>query len=338
VSKAGLSPTAHSPAEWTSGVSGNDLSAPGHLEHHLDDYHRRHVVRSIADGRVPLKFAYVGSAAVTHDGYAGTADYREMMNSALRESQVLAASRRCGPALTQVVDIGPGNGQHTAALLEHLADRRVRVRRYLGVDFSAPLLRISSDRVRGHFPHSLAVQTRLWDVEDRPTGEVERWRCGAGPVLGCLVGHTLGNVEDPFAALRHLALAMRPHDLLLASVLLRPVPVVARRSMKAYRTDAFRRAALEPLLAAGIHENEMTFTVDYRDGAFVGEVTMASAARLPGLTVPRGYRFRCFMSRRFDSGEIARTFARAGWPIASAAIDQDSNHMTVVATRAEEIS
>ena len=291
---------------------------------------------SIAAGSVPLKFAYAGRAAFAHDSYARTSGYSEMMTSARRETDALLAARRGGPAIVDIAEIGPGNGLHTTTLLDSLRTHGLDFRRYLGVDFSATLLRISAGAVRRRFPTELVVSTAVWDVESRPEGVIENWRSGAGPVLLCLVGHTLGNFEDPSIALRNIARELRVGDILLASVLLRPTANAIEVSMAAYRTAEFRRAALEPMLAAGMNASEMDFSIEYRDGAFVGEVTLPHGARLDDVDLPCGYRFRCFMSRRFDSTEVIRLLEGAGWAIYETDLEQDSDHMTVVASRAEE--
>jgi L-histidine N-alpha-methyltransferase len=301
-----------------------------------DVLHRRALLNSIAEGRVPLKFAYVGRAAHTHDRYARTADYAGMMASAERESGVFLRSGCCDPAVADVAEIGPGNGVHSAALLASLRAQGLPIRRYLGVDFSSTLLSISRRTLGDHFRGDLAVDTALWDVESSPSSVIEYWRPAAGPIMVCLVGHTLGNFENPLHAMRNIAGILRPGDLLLASVLLRPASGSDDVSMSAYRTDEFRRAALEPMIAAGMNVSDLELAIIYRDGAFVGEVTLRRDARLGGLRLPRGYSFRCFVSRRFRTGEVVGLLRQAGWLIYETAVEPDSDHMTVVASRAEE--
>ena len=299
-------------------------------------YHRN-VVRSIASGQVPLKFAYAGRAALTHDAYARTTGYREMMASADHESRVLAAAPCRGTDVVDMAEIGPGNGVHSLVLLEHLRRHGFRIRRYLGVDFSAELLEMSTDRLRAHFGDGLAISAEVWDVESRPASVIESWRPAGGRVLACLVGHTLGNFEDPAEAMWNIARALRPGDLLLASVLLRPASSVDEVSMASYRTAEFRSAALEPMIAVGMNANEMEFSIEYRDGTFVGQVTLPQGAQLDDVRLPSGFTFRCFMSRRFEREDVIRLFARTGWTLYAADVASDSDHMTVVASRAEEL-
>jgi L-histidine Nalpha-methyltransferase len=298
--------------------------------------YRRSVVRSIAEGRVPLKFAYAGRAARTHDTYARTPGYQDM-NSVEHEADVLLRSDRCGPDVVEVAEIGPGNGVHSAALLKRIRARGINIRSYLGVDFSPELLEISADNLRTEFADGIEVSTAVWDVESGPAEVIGNWRPPAGRILVCLVGHTLGNFEDPDQVMRDIARALRPGDLLLASVLLRPAADVDELSMAAYRTNEFRRAALEPMTAVGMNASEMDFSVEYQDGAFVGKVTLPRGARLDDIRLPSGFTFRCFMSRRFERDQVVDLFTLNGWHLYAAEVKADSDHMTVVASRAEEL-
>ena len=300
------------------------------------DYHRN-VVESIARGRVPLKFAYAGRAARTHDAYAQTSNYHDIMTPAEHESSVLAAAPCCGADVVDLAEIGPGNGAHSRVLLEHLRKEGLSIRRYLGLDFSAALLEISAAHLRDHFGEDLSIETAVWDVEGRPTAVIENWRPARGRILVCLVGHTLGNFEDPAQVMRTIARVLRPGDILLVSVLLRRASSVDERSMAAYRTEEFRSAALQPMIMVGMNANEMDFSIDYRDGAFVGEVTLPRGAQLGEVRLPSGFTFRCFVSRRFERAEVARLFTQTGWTLYSAEVASDSDHMTVVASRAEEM-
>ncbi|GIM97372.1 hypothetical protein Ato02nite_091650 [Paractinoplanes toevensis] len=298
--------------------------------------HRHTLLRSIAAGQVPLKFAYVGSAAYTHDRYARTDDYAGMMASAERESDAFLRSRCCDPTVADLAEIGPGNGEHSAALLAALRAKGLPIRRYLGVDFSSTLLDISRRTLDDRFEGDLAIDTAQWDAESSPAPVIEQWRPAAGPVLVCLVGGTLGNFENPLHGLRNIARMLHPGDLLLTSAFLRPNSGAINSSMSAYRTDEFRRAALEPMLAVGMNASDLDLSIAYQDGIFVGEVTLRKDAHLGFLRLPRGYSFRCFVSRRFDPGEFVGLLEKAGWSIYKTDVEPDSDHITVVASRDEE--
>jgi len=299
--------------------------------------HRDSLLDSIACGQVPLKFAYAGSGADAHRDYAATDDYIGVWFSAQREADTLIATDMCAHGLSGVVEVGPGDGLRSIALLDRLRKEGLSVARYLGLDFSAELLRHSSRAISEHFAPGLRVYRHVWDMEDAaPSTLVERWRRGGRPVLACLLGHTLGNFEDPVQAMRNLAALLRPGDVLLASVMVRPAPQFGEISNEPYRTEKFRRAALAPMIDAGISPGEMEFTVEYRDNAFIGEVTLPYGTRLGDVVLPRGHRFRCFMSRRFDVNAILRLFEKTGWSVPTPIVDPGGDHMTVVASRIEE--
>jgi len=299
--------------------------------------HRDSLLDSIAGGQVPLKFAYVGSGARAHREYAATDDYIGMWFSAQREADTLIATDLCADGLSGVVEVGPGDGTRSIALLDRLRHGGLPVVRYLGLDFSAELLRQSSRAISEHFAPGLRVHRHVWDMEDPASSTlVERWRRGDRPVLACLLGHTLGNFEDPMQAMRNLAALLRTGDVLLASVMVRPAPTFGEIVNESYHTETFRRAALAPMIDAGISPGDMVFTVDYRDDAFIGEVTLPYGSRLGDVVLPRGHRFRCFMSRRFDVHTILRLFAETGWSVPTPIVDPGGDHMTVVASRIEE--
>jgi L-histidine N-alpha-methyltransferase len=318
---------------------------PGHHRPGLDEQllcsfledatHRRSLLDGIAGGSVPLKFAYAGSAAYTHCSYAETTDYVGTDFPAKQEFTTLIESGMCAGGIADVVEVGPGDGVRTVDLLEHLRGACLGVSRYLALDFSATLLDLVGRRVRERIGLGLGLASHVWDMEDAtPSPVVERWRSGDSPVLTCLLGHTLGNLEDPAQAMRNLAALLRPGDLLLASVLLRPP---SAPMSDGYHTEAFRRAALEPMVAAGIALDDMKFSVEYRDHAFIGEVTLLHGTRLGDTVLPPGHTFRCFMSRRFDGNSVVRLFEQSGWLVPTAIVDQGGDHMTIVASRTEEL-
>jgi L-histidine N-alpha-methyltransferase len=291
------------------------------------------MIKSIVSGHVPLKFAYAGSAAYTHDRYASTADYQQMMTSAANESGTLLSSGLQDSASGGVAEVGPGNGLRSAAFLRHLQRAGVRFSRYLALDFSSTLLEIACVRLRASFVHC-QIDTSAWDIEERPSTSVEEWRAGAGPILVCLLGHTLGNLEDPARALANIATGHRPGDVLVTSVLLREPPEVRAATIATYQSETFRRAALEPLLAAGLRRADLELDLGYREDAVVGEVTLVREVCLRGNPLPGGHRFRCFLSRRFDPEEVTRLIERSGWSVRGARIDNTDHHMTVIAMRA----
>src|SRR5580698_7754158 len=181
--------------------------------------HRDAILGHIAASELPLKYAYVGSAAITHAELADSVSYHDAAGSARHEAS--AACAIAPEALSQMVEIGPGTGRHTASFLSHVGQKGQRVQRYLGLDFSGDLLEMARDTLIRDQDQAApvigrpATEVAWWDLEEGPTDVVERWRTDSGPVLACLLGQTLGNVENPADTLLNLSKSLRPDDFVL---------------------------------------------------------------------------------------------------------------------------
>ena len=283
-----------------------------------------------------MRYAYAGSAAFTHDRLARSDGYRSVIGSVELEVRALESDNSAVAALSRVVEIGPGNGVHTVALLRSLAARGMRCRSYLGLDFSATLLGLACDRIRDEFGSKVSLQSAVWDMEAGRSARIDRWRCGLGrdgPVMACMLGHTLGNVESGEQALGHVHSSLRPGDMLVTGVTLRPPDADHAVVLAPYRTEVFRAAALEPLRAAGVAAGDIEFDVHFADGAVVGKVVFLRKVRVGWLTVPSGHELRCFCSRRFAMKDVLSLLERTGFEIRTAIVDDQAEHAVVLALR-----
>jgi len=285
---------------------------------------------------LPLRYSYAGSAAFTHDRLAHSDGYRSVVSSVQLEVRALDGDDLAATAFSRVVEIGPGNGVHTVALLRSLTARGMTCRSYLGLDFSATLLGLACDRIRNAFGGAVALQSAVWDMEAGRSARIERWRCGLGrdsPVLVCMLGHTLGNVESAERVLGHVHESMREGDFLVTGVTLWRPDVDSSTVLAPYRTEVFRAAALEPLRAAGVAGGDVEFDVRFVDGVIVGEVVFLRRVCVGPLTVPAGYVLRCFSSRRFARNDVLALLERTGFRIRTAVIDDQREHAVVTVVR-----
>ncbi|MFF5218649.1 L-histidine N(alpha)-methyltransferase [Micromonospora sp. NPDC000442] len=282
---------------------------------------------------MPLKFAYAGSAAHTHDAYARSAGYLSMLTSARHEADALVATGVVAAGALALAEIGPGNGGRSRAFLDRLADRGLPCQRYLALDFSETLLGLACARLARFAGDRMSVDSHVWDIEHGTSGSVERWRVGPGPVVGCLLGHTLGNVESPVEVLANIHDALRTGDVLLLSVALGaagcPAPDTA---LAPYRSPEFRDAALQPLLAAGLAEADLEFALSWRDDVVVGEAVLRRSVCLDGVPLPAGHRIRCFQSRRFRTRDVIVAVGEAGWQVRDAVQAPGGTHLVVTAS------
>lgn len=306
--------------------------------HFFETGHGASVVRGIGEGVLPLRYSYAGSAAYTHDRLVRSDGYRSVVRSVELELRALESGGFAAAALSRLVEIRPGNGVHTVALLRSLAARGMSCRSYLGLDFSATLLGLACDRIRDAFGGALALQSAVWDMEVGRSARIERWRCGLGrdgPVVAFLLGHTLGMVDSGERVLEHVHSSLRPGDILATGVTLQPPAADHSMVLASYRTDVFRAAALEPLRAAGIAAGDIEFDVHYDDDVVVGEVVFRRKVRVGSLTVPSGHVVRCFRSKRFAVADVLSLLERTGFRVRPAVVDDSQEHTVITAVRAE---
>jgi L-histidine Nalpha-methyltransferase len=298
--------------------------------------HRDAILGHIAASELPLKYAYVGSAAITHAELADSVSYHDAAGSARHEAS--AACAIAPEALSQMVEIGPGTGRHTASFLSHVRQKGCRVERYLGLDFSSDLLEMARDTLvgdRDQAPGTArpAADVAWWDLEDGPTDVIERWRTDAGPVLACLLGQTLGNVESPADTLLNLSKSLRPDDFMLLGLAPRFDDSQPDRYLAPCRSVVFRRAALEPLRQAGIPEDALELQLEYTDNTVVGTALITMPVTCGEISLEAGHVVRCYLSRRFDAPTVTSLLENAGWSLVYASLDDDGNHLAAMATR-----
>jgi len=301
------------------------------------DGHLHQILDHVNSGYLPLKYAYAGSAAYTHDALARTSGYAEVIGSAQHEAGVLSHALPYGLP-EQIVEVGPGNGVHTAAWLDAAdvtAPRLSGGPRYLGLDFSATLLGLAAETLRVHRPE-VEVSTRHWDMEGEPTSHIEGWRRGPGPVLACLLGHTLGNLADPARALRNLALSLRADDTLLVSLTLFGPGADEDVILDPYRSEVFTAAVLEPLRAAAFARADLELELRLMGRTVIGDVHIKQPMTVAGQTFGERKAIRCFASTRFLPEEALALLRPAdGWTAAHWAVDGGHTHMAIVARRKE---
>jgi len=289
--------------------------------------HEVEAFRSMTAGYLPLKFAYSGSAAETHDRLARSEGYQRVVGSAIDDVAALRAMLAPEGIPLQWADLGPGNGVHTLAMGAALADDASRGRRYLGLDFSRRLMRRAET--------TLAVSNVTdrafgeWDFENGPTDAVTKWR-SAAPVLWTLNGITLCNVEDPVEVIRNIALSAERPDIVFATIAVADGRDDGQARVAEYDTDVFRAAVLEPLLMAGIAREAGVLELSYaaQEPAVIGLFRFTQGYKLTchgdAHVFQAGDVIRCFVSRRFTRRQIDALVAASGVPLRGRMKDQNS--------------
>ncbi|WP_433376064.1 L-histidine N(alpha)-methyltransferase [Actinoplanes sp. CA-142083] len=286
--------------------------------------HRDAVVRGIRAGVLPLKFAYAGSAAHTHDRLAHGEGYQSVIGAVSHVREALHSAEL--DDLSRIAELGPGNGVNSLALLRQLKDIERFPGRFLGLDFSATLLDIAADNFEREMP-DVRFAGAVWDAEAGPTDAIRDWREDEpGPIPLLFLGNTIGNLEDPVATVRNLLASMSTEDTLVIGATLRG----SGDMTKPYENEVFRAAALEPLIACGIDTRLLEFRVEYRDHRVVGTATLLGPV---GEGLEAGHEVRCFMSRRFSAAEIEQIIDEAGGERGITSADASADHLVVTARR-----
>ncbi|GAA2008681.1 L-histidine N(alpha)-methyltransferase [Catenulispora subtropica] len=292
--------------------------------------HREQLAECLGKGFVPLKLAYTGSAAFTHDRLARSTGYQQVIGQVRDEVEVWRSALGDTPDPLRLVEIGPGNGVHSEGFLRGLTDGRPSGR-YLAADFSRTLLGIALARIDEGCGPDLAVTGEVWDIEAGPTPAIERWREGDDPVSLCLLGNTLGNVEEPIGALENIAASARVGDMLLMSVTLAPPRRDDQSLLAPYETEVFRAAVLEIFAMAGIPLDAVRLAVDVVDNTVFGRIDVTRRVVFEDTELGPGDRIRCFVSRRFAVGEVQALLAASGW-VTKEEVDS-GGHLVVAAFR-----
>lgn len=132
-------------------------------------------------------------------------------------------------------------------------------------------------------------------------------------MVACLLGHTLGNVDDPRTVLRNIRDSCDSGDFLLLSVATQP-PRIDGSLLRPYQSDEFREMMFEPLRILGLKVDDLTLRLGFdEDGNVFGDVQIARQITFHGVNITPGQALRCFYSRRFRPAELTRLLANAGW-------------------------
>jgi hypothetical protein len=104
-----------------------------------------------------------------------------------------------------------------------------------------------------------------------------------------------------------------------------------------YRTESFRRAALEPLRCAGVESDDIDFRLCCENGTVTGHAVFRAAASLDGQAIPANHTVRCFSSRRFDPQQALDLLDPALWRILHSSVSSAGDHMLVAASPRGEV-
>jgi SAM-dependent methyltransferase len=272
----------------------------------------------IATCALPLKFAYTGPAAQAHLRLAELDSYKEITFAAGFEAGLAKDLMR--EIDLDIVDIGPGDGQHSVCFLQELQRKGQTVSKYLGLDFSNELMKIAGQRMKTTIKNTRA-SFRYWDVEVGMTEAIHTWRGDAStPLLVTLFGQTLGNFDNSLQVLQNIRRSVKLGDQLMLSVALQIPGNSTADYLRPYQNSIFMEAIAEPLRMCGLSLARGRLFLAYEDDAIIGKFVLRYDQTVEHqqimVILPKDTVIRCFRSRRFLYEDIEPMLHKAGWKLA----------------------
>jgi len=285
--------------------------------------HENQVWNAFLNGAVPLKYAYSGSASITHARLAASAGYQAANWRAETETRIV--SELLGSKANKLVEFGPGTGDHSAFLLNHSTIKN-GIEAYIGVDFSRMLFAHALPKLRKSMPRTTVSFVHA-DLESEPAQTMLLLN---HPVVFVSFGSLLGNVESPESTAVNIRDSVPRGSTGLLAVSGCPLELDTKQILKPYESEEFRLAALEPVLTLGLKASDVSFDLkwnaeDLSVNAFV-ELNQNFTNIDKDFTVPAGFRAQCFTSRRFTPARLENLLNEAGFSEVkiTASIDQSS--------------
>lgn len=299
----------------------------------LDEY-----LAALKQRMLPLKFAYIGRAAHTHDELVrsreyGLADAEAALIRARFASSILPKLSGAG---LNVIDVGSGNGIKALVVLRILHQKFSDLR-YIGLDYSEELARIAVRNISAELPW-LTVVTWQIDFEANPFRDiVDRIRTGYSNLL-LFLGHTLGNPFDRLRTLSNTRNSMGSQDTLLVGVELYQ-PTRVHEVLEHYRNEPFYRAVFNPLTFAGLQREDGILEVSFNELTKNVEVhfqfTKDVSVRISPSEViefKSGEKLFIFLSHRFSEAELREMFPMAGLHVRDILLDDDRTYALIFAS------
>jgi uncharacterized SAM-dependent methyltransferase len=297
----------------------------------------RAFISALSGSAIPGKFAYVGEAAATYNAHALTTEYGQVTRSIADESSLLLEvwGRELN-SIGTLADVGPGNGLHSAGLLQRLlAAANWSPSKYLAIDYSRHMAELAKQNMK-RLVREIQVNSILFDIESTFT-QASAHLPDVLDSIYFLLGNTIGNVESISRAIGGIrSLAGDGARLLIGCALFDEHRSVASY-LQPYRMKTYIDCVLHPLRMIGVPSRSVAFTAEFDPDT----KTIFSLARFnedfqanvldESVAVQAGSTIRCALSRRFLPGEIPSLLKRRNVSVLGMAEDLPSGHGTYCA-------
>ena len=299
-------------------------------------------VKGLKDRFLPLKFAYIGAAAYTHDQLIKSPSYHlaDIESTLIRDRFYEGIISKLGltKKVLNFVDIGSGNGLKAITILEVLFNGKFSVN-YLALDYSQNLLDIVRKNIVNAFPDYNLMSTEVIDFENNPfAGVISKHIDNNAFSLFTLLGHTLGNPLDPKKALANIRKSMIDRNncrFCLGVELFESTKV--EEMLANYRNDAFHKAVFTPLTFIGLSPQDGLLNIDFNYDTRNVEVffvfsqdVSVNCHSLGFLDFKKGDRILIFLSHRFSFDILRQDLINAKFEIQTTIVGTSTNYVLLL--------
>jgi L-histidine Nalpha-methyltransferase len=308
--------------------------------HHLgfeSEGQLREFIRALSSAAIPGKFAYVGEAAAIYNTHALTREYSQVTRSVADESSLLREVWNLElNSISTLVDVGPGNGLHSVALLQRLLSTANWLpSKYLAVDYSMHMAELAKQNMKRLIPE-IQVNSILYDIEGTFT-QTSSYLPNVFESIYFLLGNTIGNVELISRAIRGIRRLAGSGARLLIGCALFEEYRSAESYLKPYWMNTYRDCVLHSFMIIGVPRHIIAFAVEF-DSSTKTIFTLVrfqedfqASVLGESVVVKAGSTIRCALSRRFLPGEIPSLLKQLNVPVLGMTEDLPNGHGTYCA-------
>ena len=288
----------------------------------------RAFIKALSNSAIPGKFAYVGeAAAATYNAHALTKEYGQVTRSVGDESSLLLEvwGQELGPIRT-LADVGPGNGLHSADLLQRLAaTANWSPSNYLAIDYSLHMAEIAKQNIERLSP-GMQINSIPFDIEST-FRQTSSQLPDSSESIYFLLGNTIGNVESMSRAIEGIrSLAGHGARLLIGCALFDEYRST-ESYLKPYRMKTYVDCVLCPLMMIGVPRRSLESAAELSPDTRTVSTLVIFREDFQAnvlderVTVKAETTIRCALSRRFLPGEIPDLLKR--WNVSTLGMAED---------------
>lgn len=269
---------------------------------------------------IPVKYAYILTAANFHSAYASSQNYKSIVGINKEVYNVLL--KYIQKKDYDYCEIGADDGIISCDIINFLKSSGLIFNHHFFLDFSVELLK-KCELTTKKLLKNLKCDFVQCDVENDILNLP--FNCSSKKVL-LFLGNTLGNVENEFEVLQRIYNFMNRDDFLIIGLTLSNKNF---DELKPYSNALFRESVLEFLRIIGIEPyiNNYSLKYDESENEVIGEYRLEKPFRYKNIKFKQGDKIRCFKSKRYTLKYCQNVFEKVNFKIVETMVDEAGRHV-----------